>query len=297
MEEMKRKDENLNKLKQDLRKKNEDLRKKEEQIKKLEDSDKNNNCAKEEMKIYLNSQFDIYKQTGITKEILDVIEKNYDAHFRKLFLIVKIKIENGKITIFDFTEGHVLIPYLETIFHGILEKRLGNKLPNVIFYMTLHDRPPHELFEDKEILKIPLFVFSSFKYNRHDASLFVPIPDPYLMVDSFQDNLKKIHDSSSKKPWSSKKEIAFWRGATTGGWLTADETVESVLRIPRYKLVELSKKNPHLLNARFSLYVQNENCPDMKPFVEYFGEVERIPEIDSLDSKYLISVDGNGASW
>lgn len=96
------------------------------------------------------------------------------------------------------------------------------------------------------------------------------------MVESFQKTLREILDENSKKPWHTKKEIAFWRGSSTGSLLTAKETVESVLRIPRYRLVDLSKKNAALLDAQFTQYVQNENCLNMQAIYNHFGRVDNV---------------------
>lgn len=87
--------------------------------------------------------------------------------------------------------------------------------------------------------------------------------------------------------WESKKEMAFWRGRSTGWHLSPRDWDY----IPRMPLVLFSLRRPDLIDARFSAVFWAN--PDVRQIIkgEYSGSVLS-PE-KQLAYKYLIAVDGN----
>eukprot|EP00889_Picochlorum_renovo_P002929 jgi/Picre1/29959/NNA_005336.t1 len=87
-----------------------------------------------------------------------------------------------------------------------------------------------------------------------------------------------------------KKNIAFWRGSTTGiGKWTASTWEE----YPRPKLVLYCKEHEDICDAKFVSYIQGaENIPEMR---ERLGmEAARVSQADVEEHKFVIVVDGNG---
>ncbi len=103
---------------------------------------------------------------------------------------------------------------------------------------------------------------------------------------------KRIQAASDRLPWKKKEPLLFWRGATTGGRYTLGNWET----FPRSQLVLASLERPDLINARFSLLVQNE--PGLSQVFQNRGLMgDHVPEWASLHYKYLIDIDGNSCTY
>ena len=94
--------------------------------------------------------------------------------------------------------------------------------------------------------------------------------------------------------WEQRQARAFWRGASTGSFLTQDNW-QNNHRIKLCKLAEnLGNK---LLDAKITKIVQVENQL-VKEEIQSSGLVAPVvPNIDFIQYKYLIDIDGNSNSW
>eukprot|EP00475_Leptophrys_vorax_P037265 TRINITY_DN639_c0_g1_i1.p2 TRINITY_DN639_c0_g1~~TRINITY_DN639_c0_g1_i1.p2 ORF type:complete len:448 (-),score=100.13 TRINITY_DN639_c0_g1_i1:132-1475(-) len=93
--------------------------------------------------------------------------------------------------------------------------------------------------------------------------------------------------------WGDKKEVAIWRGSTTGG-LNWNIDYHNGWR---FKLVNMSFEHPDLLDARFTGYCQaKDDSHALEKYLEDTGRLCRGCRIDSgqwPEWKYLVVVDGN----
>jgi len=97
---------------------------------------------------------------------------------------------------------------------------------------------------------------------------------------------------SNKHPWEKKAPQAFWRGATSGGHLT----LANWDQFARTKLVLLSLKHPHELDARINKFVQcDAEVPELLKAKGMQGST--VDQIDHLKYKYLVDVDGNTCTF
>lgn len=154
------------------------------------------------------------------------------------------------------------------------------KLPNVELIITLHDAWGSNP-------NIPIFTFGK---NKHSTCVLLPDFEAMLGCEEL---FNKCEQASSLHPWNTKKEIMFWRGATTGGSFE----INNYLRFPRAKIVFLSRMYPEWLDAAFMLLVQST-----QEVYDYILANTRplVPSVSIQDHfayKYLIDVDGNTSTY
>jgi len=159
------------------------------------------------------------------------------------------------------------------------------KLPDVEFILTVHDgfTPSNPASRD-----MPIFCYA--KTEREPGVLF---PDP--LSEGFSRHSRKSIARANKRQkyaWRNKKDIAFWRGGTTGGKFEMDNWYN----YPRSKLSLVSKYYPDLVDSGFTTYpgvsqdVQREmqnNLPNVSWTVHK----------DHLNYKYLVVPDGNTCTY
>lgn len=159
------------------------------------------------------------------------------------------------------------------------------------------------------------------------------VPDIYLIFKDFINGFfKRIYQISGEDKWEDKINKIFWRGASSapGNWLSGDFIDNAYSKVyPRLGLIIESILKPHIIDAKISFvdlrvpYVLDRVIQYIDSLIgqclydteQIFSEEETpenmyamnlvyqrfTPEIRSVDDhikyKYLISVDGNTASW
>ncbi|KAF7297412.1 CAP10 domain-containing protein [Mycena indigotica] len=95
--------------------------------------------------------------------------------------------------------------------------------------------------------------------------------------------------------WKSKKPIAYWRGMSNGGHIYG----ENYRRFSRFRLVELSRAYPDLIDARLTRFAETqcttEDC-DRDQIIEEYNITGDAPREDVYQYKYALDVDGNSFS-
>ena len=157
-------------------------------------------------------------------------------------------------------------------------------LPNATFLISgwdCFDRPLY-VYE----AKCPVFAIGKRRYNKQ--TILIPETRTYLYFDNDYYNIARKR--GSEFPWGTKKEIAYWRGNTTGG----DYEYYGWDFKPRSEVVLFSKFHPHLVNAKF---VGNYCLPqNIESTFNQYGLFDSYSsQEDQLGYKYLIAIDGN--SW
>ena len=133
----------------------------------------------------------------------------------------------------------------------------------------------------------PILCFSKRMTSDH----CIMIPD-FEALGGNQDKLKAVQEGIHEYPWHQKQNLAFWRGATTGG----DYSLSNFLDYPRSKCVQLSLENTTLINARFTSLCQTNDAKNIQAnFSSFF--CKPIPVKAHLLYKYQITLDGNASTY
>jgi hypothetical protein len=217
-----------------------------------------------------------YEKTGITKSMLDQLFRGQQIQTLSL---VRFTIVDGHIS-FSIDEKLLDSRHFRHILGAIQKLSELTPLPNVDFIISLQDCINEEKWG-------PLFTFA----KRKEAQSIILIPD-FKALTGYPGLRHDMELGSLKFPWEKKIPQLFWRGATTGGWLTATTWEQ----IARCKLALLSLQHPQKINAKISGIVQSD--PDVPPLIKAKGLLGRtVDQIDHLEYKYLVDVDGNSCSF
>ena len=128
-------------------------------------------------------------------------------------------------------------------------------------------------------LNYPLYVFGKSRHLPYEM-----IPDPYFL------NNKGYKTCVDNIKWENKKNMAFWRGASTGFPITE----ENYMNLPRVKLCKMS--NDHL-DARIAEWVQCSNELKQKLKKLNIYNKGRVPFSEFYKYKIQVNIDGNCCAW
>lgn len=165
-----------------------------------------------------------------------------------------------------------------------------HSFPDMEWILTVHDG-----LTQKEVSRLtPCFCYAKIK--ERDGILF---PDP-LTEDFARVGRRSIWRSSFKPKyhWRNKKEVAFWRGATTGeitrGKVAYSET--SWYQQPRTQLSLLTSYYPNQVDAGFTAFpgVEPKVLHDMH---QHLKPTNWTRHKDHLFYKYLVVPDGNTCTY
>jgi hypothetical protein len=195
-------------------------------------------------------------------------------------LLIKFTIKNNSLTVTPAPSGsEIRVSHTATAISEILKRA---QLPDMEFIITMHDAL------DREKLSVPVFAFAK---NPSEAPNIVLMPD-FEALSGNAEVLKEVEIGASLYPWHKKRNVAVWRGATTGGIFTKDNFLE----FPRSQMITMSLKYPKLINARYTSLVQCNDCDEVKRrYTSYFGD--SFPVRDHLRCKYQLLVDGNTCAY
>ncbi len=228
------------------------------------------------MKAQIASDLQAYESKKISKESLDQFFSGKRARDLRL---IRFSIQNRHLR-FSLTENNLDFRPFRHILAVLKKINDLVALPDIDFILSLEDGFAGET-------GIPLFVYAKAK----EASSLVLMPD-FKALTGYPTLRREIEESSQKHPWETKVAKAFWRGSTTGGWLTA----LNWRQIPRVKLAFLSQACPALLDARLTGVVQCDL--DIPPLIRSQGLLgPMVSQADHLRYKYLVDVDGNSCSF
>jgi len=221
----------------------------------------------------IRSDLALYKTSGITAQMLD-----RQVHERDLNL-VRFTIVGGHLS-FSIDERQLHSHHFRHLLAALTKLNDLTHLPDVDFLVSLQDSIDAEKGS-------PIFVFAKSK----TVQSLILMPD-FKALTGYPGLRKKMELGSRKYPWEKKVAQIFWRGATTGDWLTAQMWDQ----VARCKLVLLSLAHPAELDARVNSVVQCD--PEIPALLKAKGMVGRtIAQVDHLNYKYLVDVDGNSCSF
>lgn len=193
--------------------------------------------------------------------------------------LVRFKIVNGQV-FFCIDERQIDSRPFRHIYAAIKKLNDLTHLPDVDFIVSLQDSIDGEV-------GCPIFVYAKPK----SVKSLVLIPD-FKALTGYPGLRNQMALGSQKYPWDKKVAQMFWRGATTGGWLT----LQTWDQVARCKLVLLSLAHPKELNARVNGVVQCD--PEVPALIKAKGMMgQTVGQADHLKYKYLVDVDGNSCSF
>jgi len=232
------------------------------------------------MQRQIQEDLEPFYESGVTTEAIDAtIRDVYDIPSGRLATFVRYQIKNNHIhleTSADLSDAR--ITYVVAVLEEIANQ-LG--LPDVDFLTSLWDSYDNPLFLEKT--HCPVFTICKQKGNRWGVLY------PELRFFSYRQRLfNDITWASVHSPWQQKRDKAFWRGMTSGGYYSKYGWDLK----PRSRLVLLSKEHPHLIDAAFTSPYDLQD--DVKMWMEHYGLFKpwQYPA-DNVQYKYLVSIDGN----
>ncbi|NGX61643.1 MAG: hypothetical protein K940chlam9_01132 [Chlamydiae bacterium] len=200
-----------------------------------------------------------------------VFQENQQSH-----LLCKCVIRKNRVTLLacDYILHNPVCERYWAIYNGLADLATWFSLPDVTFYLTLHD-------SSKNIpTQSPLWAMAKPEGNR--GILF---PDFEILTKRYRilDNHNpEIEDFLP--PWEERKECLIWRGSGVQGEITPQNMHEK----SRVKLCQLSQEYPQWVDAGFSFCIPSH--------VEQYRK-KRLPYEEILKYKYQMWIDGNTASY
>jgi len=228
-------------------------------------------------------------KSGITKDmIIDTLKQDP--------MCVLFTIKNGKIDV----EYNSQIPrdYLGGI--GVMSEVLNElnnylALPDVEFIYSVDDCPSNreELQSFKQHVNHNKYRAPVFGPCKHRDDINVVLVPGYQIFLSIRNNvIGEIATGNALYTWASKKNVAFWRGTTTGSFYRMHNFEE----MPRVKLAKLSIDFPKLIDAKFNYFWEvDEETRNKLVELNFLGNT--LPVTEHIQYKYQILIDGNSASW
>ena len=211
--------------------------------------------------------------------------KHLDEYFHEhaaANLLVKFTVIDNQIYIED-NLNEKLKPRYSALHNALIKLSKIKPLPNVCFLYSVHDG----ISLDSE--DIPIFTMSTIK-NENSHHLL--IPDYEALREHYQ-VLKDVDILKSNFPWDQKIPQIMWRGSTCQySWKDPNDRFireNTIDFFSRANLCQLSEKYPHLIDAKFTIFVLGaENVPSLQ---KYRGQWIRFEE--QVKYKYQIFIDGN----
>jgi hypothetical protein len=236
-----------------------------------------------------------YQKQGISLQSIAQAAKDY-AHFfpHNNFELARCRIQHGQVFTLEPLPTSPTRGRFNTIYQALTHLINIVPIPDLDFFICVGDSlsPDVALFFKK--YHIPIFAFA--KLDTDTTSIL--IPDCEALLDGFYE--KVLFDTSEGRrlfPWPTKKDKAFWRGATTG----VDSSFSNHLdfnnyqEFPRVKLALLSSQYPHLIDAKLTILAQITDPRVFDLLAPYVGR--SLPVTDHLNYKYQILVDGNTCAY
>ncbi|MCH9631585.1 MAG: hypothetical protein S4CHLAM37_16090 [Chlamydiia bacterium] len=228
-----------------------------------------------------------YKDSGISAESIDTAFQ----FFENDPFILKCSIRNHSIKFEITTKKLTLKQYREILDPGYCKRYLT--IRNILFYLTKKRLLPDLDFvislRDGLQNSTPGPVFT-FAKNKNKASL-IAFPD-FEIIQGYGQLNKIIRKASLDFPYETKKDLAFWRGATTGGVYSPTNW----MNFPRTSATLLSREYPDQIDAKFTFITDW-----IKELTSIFNEKgilsEKVSVYDHLRYKFLLDIDGHSCTY
>ncbi len=201
------------------------------------------------------------------------------------WFLAKFSINNNKLSVEKkFPDGFVNVR-LNVYTEAIKRMCQSIKMPDCVFLISLADAFSAPI---DTIGNVPVFALA--KHQQQERAILIPDFEVFYKGPAL---LKQVETAIIESPWETKRDLAVWRGATTGG---IEFNSENFLHIPRSAAVAASLKYPSWVDARFTQIVHcTEPHRVLKKFRSFFGSSMSISE--QIKYRYQLLIDGNSCAY
>jgi hypothetical protein len=225
-----------------------------------------------------------------------ITQADLDQEWQKIrhqSLACRVQIVNQKLYVDydDYAAQNYILKRVMVIIKYLQKILLIYKIKNSDFILNVDDLKI-------DALKTPQFIMSQNLTNGNISNT-IAFPDTYLANEKWSILALKIIKENSNHPWHKKTRKIFWRGEGTGG----HSDINNFYKFPRFTLVFLSHLYPDIIDARFVVpfnYLGNGQASKrlVKLITSLPNAIDKfVDPTEHLPYKYLISIDGNTASW
>ncbi len=224
----------------------------------------------------IQEDFSPFKETGIFEDnIPETIMNNRDG----IFLVCSLV--SGQAICSSYPV-EVASDFRARAFNEVIQELAQSvPLPNMVFLLYIGDSFCGNA-------TVP--VLSWCKHKQY-SPFTVNIPD-YEALYGNDNFMIAVEKGAALYPWEVKRGKAIWRGSTTGfdGPLKFPPIKTDV--VPRWKLIQLSAKEPDFVDAKFSeMFKEQYDDPSWRSkFEPYMGNPLQV--VEQLQYRYQILVDG-----
>ena len=124
------------------------------------------------------------------------------------------------------------------------------------------------------------------------------IPDPYCLMSGGYGALREEWERRGLPCWRQRLPVALWRGSSTG---LEPLDLNNLHHNRRYQLCQRGRRDPQLLDARFTAVVQSRDAQTQRELTELLQRQDLLrPRVEPWDAalhRWLIEIDGNVNSW
>ena len=220
---------------------------------------------------------DLQPFAKISEEMLDETMQIIEAKTRGLY--VRYSIKNNRL--FVLKKPQVICKRFRWIHAAVSAICRNAAVPGVEFIVCLEDAL------DEIAFPAPILAFA-----KRSCQKGVLMPDMDALSPHVPKRLYDVKQGIKRYPWNKKKDVAFWRGATTGAVFSR----ETFLTLPRARAVTSSLLLPDLIDARFTDLVQTQDVESIqKRYASYFSSPSSIK--NHLEYKYQLLIDGNTCAY
>ena len=209
----------------------------------------------------------------------DVTPQAIYANLQAVPSLIRMTIKNNECK-WSTKKRIVKRPRLVTVLWLLEDAAQYLNFPDVDFLATLEDC--YDYPDALERTRCPIFTMCKTEGNQK-AVLWPELRG----FDTKRQYIRLARNAEGSYPWSQKKEIAFWRGGSTGYWHEGWDWDFT----PRAQIVLYSQRNPELVDAKFpSLSWVHQHTQAEFKNQDMGGYLA--PKYQQK-YKYLLAVDGN----
>lgn len=236
-------------------------------------------------------------QNGVIsqKELDEIFQGFQPSHY-----VVKINIQNNRVSTKKRTKEPGVNYRLQGFIDALNDLAKVVSLPDVTFYITMHDGVMQPNQFAPHLVDFPIFTMSRATIDP-DSVRSILVPDYEGLYENYQ-VLKRRNVAEYEMPWRKKIPVMIWRGSTAQCAydlsdfpnISASKMNENNAHLfTRFLLCQLSQQYPDLINARYTFLADlDKTFPYVKTLQGKWLTYE-----EEFRYKYLILINGNAASY
>ena len=230
---------------------------------------------------------------------LRACEERY-ATFIPDHYILRFTIKNNRVSVLNPTDEPGIAYRAAPFIEALKELCRITKMPDVVFYITMHDGVMQPNMFSPHLDDFPIFTMSRLTLEK-ETQKSILVPD----FDALYENYQVLKGKDVRKfeiPWNQKEGKLLWRGSTAQcgsdfsrfpDISSANMSEETAHLFSRYVICQQSQAYPELIDARYTFLADLD-----KTFPAVLGlQGSWLTYIDQYKYKYHIVIHGNAASY